>query len=317
MPEKLIIDADPGIGDAVAIALALLDPEIEVIGLTAVAGRTSGENATRNLQTLVSLIDPDRWPRIGCGDGNAVPVPKEPGTPNPLLMNGPTGLGDCESFTVGLHQRHESPKLLAELVKAEPHEITLLTLGPLTNVQLARDWHPDFLSDLKGLVCLGGSVADGGDVTAAAEFNVFADPESARDVLTSPATKTLVPRDVASRFMLSFESYDRFGLDDTTRLGRLLEHTVPFALRASRQHLGREGIELPELVAVAAISQPRLFERTSMSLDIELSGELTRGMTVFDRRDVARWQTNIDVLTAVDIQGVLDYMTRIIRTQGG
>lgn len=120
MPEKLIIDADPGIGDAVAIALALLDPEIEVIGLTAVAGRTSGENATRNLQTLVSLLDPDRWPRIGCGEGPAVPVPKEPGTPNPVIMNGPSGLGDCESFTVGCTSGTSLPSCLPSWSKPSP-----------------------------------------------------------------------------------------------------------------------------------------------------------------------------------------------------
>jgi inosine-uridine nucleoside N-ribohydrolase len=311
--QKLIIDADPGIGDAVAVALALIDPGVDVVALTAVGGRVAGTAATRNLQTVVSLLDPDRWPRIGCSELPATPIPKEPGTADPTLLNGPGGLGECVGPDVALHQRHEAPKLLADLVRDQPNEFTLLTLGPLTNVNLARDWNSEFLSQLKALVSLGGSVAVGGDVTAAAEFNVYADPESARAVLTYPATKTLVPFDAARRLMLSFEQYDRWNVSETTRLGRLLQQMVPFALRASRQHLGIEGFDLPEIVALACVTQPQLFERQLMSVDVELGGDLTRGTTVFDRRGVRRWQTNIDVVTHVDVQGIIDYVTRLLR----
>lgn len=313
MIQKLIIDADPGIGDAVAIALALRDSSVDVLALTAAAGRVSGKQATRNLQVIVSLLDPDRWPRIGCSESQAFPAPKDAGAPDAALLNGPQGLGECTGPEVALHQRHEAPKLLADLVRADPHEITLLTLGPLSNVNLACDWNPEFLSQLKALVCLGGSIAALGDVTAAAEFNIHADAEAARAVLKFPATKTLVPLDSARRFMLSFEQYDRWNVDDTTRLGRLLQQTVPYALRASRQHLGIEGFVLPEVVALAYITQPQLFEHQMMSMDVELGGELTRGMTVFDRRGVSRWQTNIDVVTSVDVQGVIDYVTRQLR----
>jgi inosine-uridine nucleoside N-ribohydrolase len=88
---------------------------------------------------------------------------------------------------------------------------------------------------------------------------------------------------------------------------------VPFAFRASHQHLGLEGIRLSEVVALAAISQPRFFTRESMTVDVETRGELTRGMTVFDRRGIQQWQTNIDVLVDVDTQGVLDYFADIVR----
>lgn len=313
MADKLIIDADPGIGDAVAIALALQEPSVEVLALTATGGRVSGENATHNLEAIVSLLDPDRWPRIGCSDLPVAAVPKGRHSGDLRLLDGPRGLGDWETPAVSLHQRHESPKLMAELVRNEPNEITLLTLGPLTNAQLACDWHPDFFSDLKALVCLGGSITGDGDVTSAAEFNIFGNPEAAKFVLGYPATKTLVPLETSRRLLVSFEQYNRWDIDVMSRLGRLFDQIVPYALRASRQYLGIEGIVLSEVVALVSIVEPRLFTHEPMSVDVELSGDLTRGMTVFDRRAVDKWQTNIEVLTDVDVQGVLDFMSRLLR----
>lgn len=313
MPRKLIIDADPGIGDAVAIALALCDPEIEVVAITATAGQVAGEMATLNLQTIVSLLDPPLWPRFGVANGPATAVPRDRLTPQPALLQGETGLGECSVPVSEFHQRHDSAKLMAELVRNAPNEITLLTLGPLTNVQLAIDHHPEFLEQLQNHVCLGGSVGAGGDTTAAAEFNIYANPEAAAVVLAHPTTTLLVPLDVSHRLMLSFDQYQRWGLSPESGLARLLDQMLPFALRASRQHLGLEGVRLPEVIALAMVIAPKLFEREAMSVEVELTGQITRGATVFDRRDIHKWQSNVEVCTDVDVQGVIDYMTRVIR----
>ncbi|MCA9088777.1 MAG: nucleoside hydrolase [Planctomycetaceae bacterium] len=309
---KVVIDADPGIGDGVAVALALIDPEIEVLGLTSTAGVVSGEQAARNLQTIVSLIDPALWPRLGWNENTYSLLPRSKQT-GLLLPPGPTGLGDLQSMEAPPHQPHESAKLLTELVRQYPGEITLLTLGPLTNVQVAMERYPEFLPQLKGLVCLAGSVAVGGDITAAAEFNVYADPEAAQTVLTFPAKKTMVPLDVARRLVLSFDQFDRLPIEPYTRLGQLLTALLSYGLRESRQCFGLEGLVLPEIVALAAVTQPRLFDREPVLLDVELAGELTRGATVVDRRGIERWQTNIDVLFDVDLQGVMDYVQRLLR----
>lgn len=316
MTQKLIIDADPGIGDALAVALALTDPSLEVVALTGTAGQFSGPQCTRNLQSVTALLDPDLWPRLGDCDRPAYPAPEDRCNPPPALLDGPQGLGECDVPVSALHQKHESARLLAELARAHPHQITLLTLGPLTNVELALECHPGFLQQLKSLVCLAGTVSVGGDATAAAEFNCWADAEAARTVLTHPATKTLVPLDVSRQLMVSFDQYQRWEPAGLSKLGRLLQQTLPFALRASRQHLGLEGVRLPGVVALCAVTRPELFQREAMCVDVELSGELTRGMTVFDRRGVAKWQTNIEVLTTVDVQGVLDYASRVIRAAG-
>ncbi|MCA8997560.1 MAG: nucleoside hydrolase [Planctomycetaceae bacterium] len=314
MPKlPLIIDADPGLGSAITTALALCDPELDVLAVTACGGRTSGEQAFRNLQTVVSMIDPPRWPRLGFSSAPAAPRPDRPELSGLLINDGAFGLGNCETIEALPHAPTDSSKLLTELVREFPNELTILTLGPLTNLNQALERFPEFLSGVRGLVSVGGALNGGGNVTAAAEFNVYADPEAARNVLTSAATKTLVPLDTSARCEMSLDQFDSLRVEQYSRLGQFLVKTVPYLFRESRTQLGREGIVLPELVGLAAVSQPRLFDRGSMRIDIETSGELTTGMTVFDRRGTERWQSNIDVLVDADVVGIHDYVKRILR----
>lgn len=312
MIQRLIIDADPGIGDALAIALALLDPELDVVGITPTAGCTSGENASRNIHAIVGQLDPPKWPRMGWSDGPpSLAAPS--GGPDPLILNGRSGAGELEGPIAEPHQKHDSAKLLIDLVRTYPHELTLLTLGPLTNLELAQERYPDILAELKSLVILGGTMTHGGDVTAAAEFNVYAAPEAARSVIGSLAAKTLVPLDVTSPVVLSFAQYGRLAVDARSRMRRLLDQLLPFAFRAYHEHLGIEGFPLAEVVALAAVARPDLFRRQMMAVDVETQGELTRGMTVFDRRRRAPHPPNADVVMEVDPQSVLDFLDRSLR----
>lgn len=314
MPQKLIIDADPGIGDALAIALALIDPEIDIVAITATGGAVSGKDATRNVQSIVDQIDTPKWPRIGSSGDSCAALNVEYGAASvsPLDLNGPFGLGDFQPKDAALHNPHDSPKLLVDLVRESPNEITLLTLGPLTNVARASKRSPEFLSQLGALVCYGGSVTAEGDVSPAAEFNMFADPEAARLVLRSPASKTLVPLQLANKANLTLDQFDRIVAAADVTISIFLRELLPFAFRAHHEHLGQESLALPELAALTAVVHPRLFERKAMMIDVETSGELTRGMTVFDRRGIQQWQTNIDVLCEIDSQAVIDYLTRTI-----
>lgn len=305
MAQKVIIDADPGIGDAVALALALFDPQIDVMAITATAGTVTGRLATRNVQAVIEEIDPPKWPRLGCSELAG-------SRPDYSVLNGPYGLGECEFGVAELHHVHDSVKVMIDVVRAEPNEVTVLALGPLTNIAMACERAPDFLGRLKGLVCLGGSVSFGGDITPAAEFNIYANPSAARTVLLSPATKTLVPLDASSSVVLTFESFNRLIGNKTTPLAEFLGKVLPYAFRAHHEQLGLEGFRLHDVTALAAISRPELMQTEAMSLDIETRGELTRGMTVFDRRGIDQWQANIDVVRQVDAQGVLDYFTQVL-----
>jgi inosine-uridine nucleoside N-ribohydrolase len=312
VPQKLIIDTDPGIGDALALTLALLDPEVDLVGITPTAGCVGGHEASHNVQAIVGWLDPPKWPRMGWAEGPPTTSPAS-GRPNPLILNGRTGLGDFESPVAEPHQRHESAKLLIDLVRTYPHELTLLTLGPLTNLELAQERHPPLLSELKGLVVLGGAMTHCGDATATAEFNIYSDPEAARSILTSPVSKTIVPLDVTAPAVLSYSQFDRLSVENHSQLARLLEQTLPFAFRAYHEHLGIEGFPMAEVVALAAVTSPQMFQRKSLAVDVETHGELTRGTTVFDRRRHSPPPPNADVLTEVDPQSVFDFLGRSLR----
>ena len=315
VPTKLIIDADPGIGDALAVALALLDPDVDLLAVTATAGCVSGATATRNLQAVIELIDPSKWPRLGASEAE-IPLPGGdliPGFVDPALLTGRHGLGENPVAVAELHKPHDAVKLLIELVRQSPQEITLLTLGPLTNVQAAMERDPEFLSLLRELVCFGGSIAVGGNATAAAEFNIFANPEAAREVLRSPATKTLVPLDTAQQLVLNYDQFARLSDVGIGRAGKAILDWLQFGLRASHEHLGNEGFSLCDVVALAAVSQDRLVHTTSMAIDVETQNCLCRGATVFDRRASRRWRDNIEVVDDLDQRGLLDYFGRMLR----
>lgn len=313
-PRKLIIDVDPGIGDALALVVALNDPQIDVLGLTAVGGCISPRNATRNLQRIVEQLDPAKWPRIGAAmplvSGREDLAPIDLGHLSPL--NGASGLGDTDFPVAELHHRHDSPKLMVDLVKNDPHEITLLTLGPLTNVAAACERMPEFLSQLQGVVCLAGTITSPGDITATAELNAYINPEAAKMVLTSPGTKTLIPVDVCRQAIFSFDHLQRITQKSQSKAGLLLQRLLPYALRAHHHHMGVEGMQIREVLALATIARPSLFKTEPMAVDVEVRGELTRGMTVFDRRHGPNWRQNIEVITEVDVQGLFDYLMTVL-----
>ena len=314
MSQKLIIDADPGIGDALAILVAMADSSLEVIGLTAVAGTVSGVQATRNLHYLVGLADPLRHPRVGQSDAASSPADEIPvGVPHPQALNGRFGLGDVDPLVPDLHNRRESAKLIVDLVREHPQEVRVLTFGPLTNLAVAFDLDPQLPMLLNGLICCGGAL-QGGDVTASAEFNIWSDAEAARVVLKSPVGKILVPLDVSQTPGLTFDDIDRLsGLIPSTPVGELVTGLLHFAVRTTRQFLPREEISLPAAAVLAIAARAAKFTTESVVIDVETVGELTSGMTLVDRRPIRPWQTNAEIVTDLDVTAVIDYFCRGVR----
>ena len=312
LAQKIIIDADPGIGDAFAVLAALVDPSLDVVGLTATAGSVSGIQATRNLQYLIDLIDPVKHPRVGQSELPAVSPPGDIPTRHCFL--GRHGLGDVDVAVPDLHHRRESAKLIVDLVHEFPHEVRLLTLGPLTNVAIACELEPELPNLLEGIVCLGGVNSVSGDVTAVAEFNMWADPEAAATVFRLHTAKILVPLDTSGMAVLTFEDVDLLSdlIEDTTNCHDL-SSMLQFSIRANRQELAFEGIALHSLVALAVAARAEPFSLEAIRADVETSGHLTRGMTVIDRRRVFNGQTNVDLVSSVDEHGVVDYFSRSFR----
>ena len=315
MTRKIIIDADPGIADALAILVALADPSIDVLGLTAVSGSVSGIQATRNLQHLVGLADPLRHPRIGQSDSADAPADHIPsGMPLQQSLNGRKGLGDVDPLVPDLHNRRESPKLIVDLVREHPQEIRILTFGPLTNVAMAMDLDPDLPLLLNGLICLGGVMQQSGDVTPSAEFNMWSDPQAARAVMRSPTGKIIVPLDVTQSPGLTFDDVDRLsGLIPSTPVGEFIIGLLQFAARANHQFLPREEVPIPAAAVLAIAAQSAAFVTETVILDVETTGELTSGMTIVDRRRFGLRQTNAEMITQLDVTSVIDYFCRGLR----
>ncbi len=310
MPRKVIIDCDPGIDDAVALAMALFDPRLEVVAVTAVAGNVPAERATLNVQAIIEQLDPPRYPRIG-----AATASDHAPSLDAKHIHGDDGLGSAGFQVSRLARQHPSEKLICDEVRSAPGEVTILCLGPLTNVAMAISRDPAIASQMGRLVIMGGAVNCIGNVTPSAEFNIFCDPQSARDVFRSPTSKTLIPLDVTSQVTFSLDLLEQLP-GELTRAGKFLRKVVPFLFRAYRRELGLESIHIHDAVALVAALHPELFGTHDLNGDVETSGELTTGVTIFDRRESSHSRGNIEVALEVDAAAVADCIVRSLAEAG-
>lgn len=306
-PRKVIIDCDPGIDDAVALAMALFDPRLEVVAVTAVGGSVAAEQATANVQAIVPFLDPPRLPRMGIATGDGALPDK------PYSLHGVDGLGGIELPRVQLHGGHHSEKVIWECLKAFPREITILALGPLTNISRVLQRDPSVAELIGDIMISGGTTHAAGNASPVADFNFYCDPPAARHVIREPVTKTLVPLETSSQLLLGFDLLDQLPAD-FTRVGKLLRQMLPHAFRAHRQILGSEGVWLHDVVALVAVTNPELFERVSVVADVEAAGDLTAGMLVVDRRQIRQSRPNADLLVGCDATAVQDCILRSFAT---
>jgi len=300
MARKVILDVDPGIDDAMALCLALSNPDLEVVAVTAVGGNVSPAQATRNVQAIIEQLDPPRWPRLGAASepDNRLSVDRR-------SLYGSDGLGGADFVVAERQHLLPSEKVICDQVRDAPHAVTLIALGPLTNIARAFIRDPELPALVGRIVIMGGTVAGPGNVTPAAEFNMYCDPAAAQTVFRSPSTKTLVPLDVTNRIELSYDLFHKLP-DESTRVGRLLRQILPPVFRGYRQQLGLEGIHVHDTLTLLAVVHPELFTTRPMAGDVETQGELTLGATVFDRRRVPAWRHNMEVIVDMQKEAVMD-----------
>ncbi|MDR1959241.1 MAG: nucleoside hydrolase [Planctomycetaceae bacterium] len=303
MPKKVILDVDPGIDDAIVLCYALFDPEVEVVAVTSVGGNVAPQVASRNTQAIMEYLDPPRLPRLGVGS--------EPDDGLPLdgrYVHGIDGLGGTDLPVAVLRSLHPAEKVICDAVRAAPNEITIIALGPLTNIARAFQRDSEIPRLLRHLVITGGTLDSPGNITPAAEFNIYCDPLSAKQVFQASCIKTLIPLDVTNRVKLTLGDVDQLA-SDSTKVGHLLRCIIMPAFRAYRQRFGLEGIHVHDMVTYLAALHPQLFAMKSLSGNVETVGELTRGMTVFDRRRIPAWRENMNVAYNIKEEQVL---TKII-----
>ncbi len=310
MPRKVIIDCDPGIDDAIALALALFDPRLEVVAVTACSGTVEADRSTQNVQAIVEFLDPPRHPRLGEASD-----PEDAAVGDGRAIHGEDGLGNIGLQPVGRQHLMASEKLIADQLRANPGEVTILCFGPLTGIARAFQRDPGLLKAVDRIVMSGGALDGIGDITSIAEFNMHFDPTSASTVFRSPTTKTLVPLEICRLLA--------FGLDfmemippKYTRVGKLLHQIVPHLFRSFRQTRAAETITLPSVVSLLSITEPSLFQTQEFFVEIEELGQMTRGATLVDRRGFAIHRRNMEVAIGVDVDSARDSIFNTLKFAG-
>jgi inosine-uridine nucleoside N-ribohydrolase len=273
---RVIIDTDPGIDDAFAILLALNSPELKVEALTVVPGNVDGKQGLENALKIVSLA-------------NRCDIPVAGGAQHPLnqklitaqFWHGSNGLAGLELPASKCHaDARFGPDLIIELVHKYPHEVTLIPVGPLTNIALAVSKDPSIAALVKNIVIMGGSIT-GGNVDGAAEANIYGDPEAAAIVFNAGWMVTMVGSDVGERTVMT-----RKYLSDLQSArgpqSDFVAKLADFYLSRSEKS-GYVGAAMYDPLAVGAVVDPTVVTLKDMHVDVETKGEFTRGETVANR----------------------------------
>ena len=309
-PRKIIIDTDPGQDDAVAILLALAAPELEVLGVTAVAGNVPLPLTALNARKVVELSGRTDVPVFaGCD------APLEQPLVTAEHVHGKTGLdgADLPEPTLPLQERHATDFIIETLLAKPPGSVTLCPLGPLTNIATALRKAPEIAPKIAEIVLMGGAYFEVGNITPAAEFNIYVDPEAAEITFKSGAPLTVMPLDVTHKALVTRARHEAFaGLGTAT--GRALAGWLGFFERFDKEKYGSEGGPLHDPTTIAYLLEPTLFTGRHINVEIETRSPLTRGMTVADWWRVTDRAPNATFMGDIDAPGFFRLLTERLAT---
>lgn len=297
MARKIIIDTDPGQDDGVAILLALASPEdVDVIGVVAVGGNVPLARTASNARKIVELSGRMDVPVFaGCGR----PMVRKPVTAE--HVHGETGLNGFElpDPTIPLQSQHGVDFIIDTLRAGEAGSVTLCTLGPLTNVAMALVKSPDIAPRIREIVSMGGAYFEVGNITPAAEFNIYVDPEAAEVVLASGIPFTLLPLDVTHQVL---NTKDRLQAIRNlhNRCGGAVADLLSFSERFDLGKYGWEGAPLHDPNVIAYLIDPTLYQGRHINVTVETTSPLTQGMTVADFWQVTKRPANCMYLRSAD-----------------
>jgi purine nucleosidase len=294
-PKRIIIDTDPGVDDALAFLLALASPEIQLEALTTTQGNVTIEKATRNALSVLEL-------------GNASRIPVASGSVVPLVqplrasahVHGESGLGNAQ-----LPEPQAKPlpqhavDYLIKRILAEPGEISIFPIGPLTNIAMAIRKEPRFAGAVRELVIMGGAVLENGNITPQAEFNIYVDPHAAHIVFHSGIPITLIPLDVTHKCLLRPENVDRL-MRIPSPISRFIRDIFEVYIKFSSD-FGYSGCALHDPLTLATVIAPELLTLKEYYVDVDISGGVSMGKTFADILNVTKKPANMKV--AMDVHG--------------
>jgi purine nucleosidase len=306
MSRKIIIDTDPGQDDAVAILLALASPEeLDVLGVVAVAGNVGLHHNANNARKVVELSGRTEVPvYAGC----ARPMRRHLVTAE--HVHGETGLNGpiLPDPTIPLQPQHGVDFIIDTLMNAEPKTITLCTLGPLTNIAMALVKQPAIAERIQEIVMMGGAYFEVGNITPAAEFNIYVDPEAADVVMRCGAPITILPLDVTHMIQSTPPRLAAIKALNS-RTGDAVHAMLTFSETFDLKKYGWDGAPLHDPTVIAYLLQPDLFEGRHCNVTIETASELTMGMTVTDYWHVSGRAYNATWLRTGNAEGFYKLLT--------
>jgi len=305
-PRKIIIDTDPGQDDAVAILLALASPEeIDVLGITCVAGNVPLTLTSKNARIICELA---RKPDVKVFAGCDRPLGRDLVTAE--HVHGKSGLDgpDLPDPKMPLQDTH-AVDFIIESLRGEPSgTVTLCPLGPLTNIAMAFEKAPDIMARVAEIVLMGGAYFEVGNVTPAAEFNIYVDPQAANIVFKSGVPITVMPLDVTHKALVTPERNNAFRTL-ATPVGIAVARMTDFFERFDKEKYGSEGAPLHDPCVTAYLLAPELFSGRHINVEIETHSELTMGMTVADWWGVSGRRANATFMGDIDADGFFSLLT--------
>ena len=297
--KRIIIDCDPGIDDALAIMMAYMNPEVKIEAITSVSGNVDVERTTANVLKILDVLDAEVIP-VYAGCSTALVEEGE----HASFVHGEDGLGGV-AVPVSSRQVLDEPAALAliRLAKENPEELELIAIGPLTNLALALRLYPDLPSLYKRLVIMGGAhFAKGNTRNPPAEFNIFADPEAAAVVFDNWKGLTMVSWEATLAHGLPIEDIEPL-FDFKNQRSAFLKQIMSVTFDYTRDVMNSSISYAADPLAMAVLIEPEIIlESETKHVQIERSGQLSRGMTVVDWWGMSQKDPNVTIVTKVDLQ---------------
>ncbi|HNN11944.1 MAG TPA: nucleoside hydrolase [Anaerolineales bacterium] len=296
-PKRIIIDTDPGVDDALTFLLALASPEIQLEALTTVQGNVSIEKATRNALSVLELAHASHIP---VAQGCSHPLIKEPHKSGEVV-HGSSGIGRSNlAAPKSVPLTSHAVDYLIERALAEPGELSIFPIGPLTNIALAIRKEPRFAKAVKELVIMGGAIRSGGNVTPLAEFNIHEDPHAAHVVFNSGIPITLIPLDVTYKCLLTAEDVEHLNRNESP-IAKFVRDATADYMAFYKQYEGFDGCALHDPLTLATVIAPELLTLEEHYVDVDISGGVSTGKTYADFMKVSKRSANMKV--ALDVKG--------------
>ncbi len=307
--KQIILDCDPGQDDAVAMALAMAaTDEIEILGITAVAGNVPLNLTQRNARLMCDICQ--RTDMIVYA-GAEKPMAHTLVTAEHVHgKSGLDGIDIVEPITP-LQEKHGVDYIIETCLSAADNSITLVPTGPLTNIGLAIHQESNILPKIKEIVLMGGALREGGNITPSAEFNIYVDPEAAQIVLRCGRPIVMMSLDVTHQVLTTRKRVDAIRNLDST-VGKPIASLIEFYERYDEEKYHLDGAPLHDPCTIAYLIKPDLFSLKEVNVEVETGGKFTRGATVVDYWDVTGRLPNVQWAHTVDANGFFELLNNYL-----